>query len=47
MIKRIKIGMGSCGLAAGAAQVFDFLNKNIQEIDIIGVGCIGHCYAEP
>jgi len=39
--------MGSCGLAAGAAQVFDFLNKNIQEIDIIGVGCIGHCYAEP
>jgi NADH-quinone oxidoreductase subunit F len=47
MIKRIKIGMGSCGLAAGAAQVFDFFRKNIQEIDIIGVGCIGHCYAEP
>ncbi|MBN2601214.1 MAG: 4Fe-4S binding protein [Candidatus Marinimicrobia bacterium] len=47
MITRIKIGTGSCGLAAGAAEVFDFFKKNITEIEIIGVGCIGHCYAEP
>ncbi|MDO9547844.1 MAG: NADH-ubiquinone oxidoreductase-F iron-sulfur binding region domain-containing protein, partial [Candidatus Marinimicrobia bacterium] len=47
MIKRIKIGTGSCGLAAGAAEIFDFFKENISDIDIIGVGCIGHCYAEP
>ncbi|MBU0711793.1 (2Fe-2S) ferredoxin domain-containing protein, partial [bacterium] len=47
MIKRIKIGTGSCGLAAGAAEVYDFFKQNITDIDIIGVGCIGHCYAEP
>ena len=47
MIKRIKIGIGSCGLAAGAAEVFDFFKENVRDIDIVGVGCIGHCYAEP
>jgi len=47
MIKRIKIGTGSCGLAAGAAEVYDFFKENISDIEIIGVGCIGHCYAEP
>lgn len=47
MIKRIKIGTGSCGLAAGAAEVYNFFKENISDIDIIGVGCIGHCYAEP
>ncbi|HDP68891.1 MAG TPA: NADH-quinone oxidoreductase subunit F [Candidatus Marinimicrobia bacterium] len=47
MIKRIKIGTGSCGLAAGAGEVYDFFKENIKDIEIIGVGCIGHCYAEP
>ncbi|MGC9364238.1 MAG: NADH-ubiquinone oxidoreductase-F iron-sulfur binding region domain-containing protein [Fidelibacterota bacterium] len=47
MIKRIKIGTGSCGLAAGAGEVYDFFRENIRDIDVIGVGCIGHCYAEP
>lgn len=47
MIKRIKIGTGSCGLAAGAGEVYDFFKENIRDIDVIGVGCIGHCYAEP
>lgn len=47
MIKRIKIGTGSCGLAAGAGEVYDFFKETIKDIEIIGVGCIGHCYAEP
>ncbi len=47
MIKRIKVGVGSCGLAAGAEPVFDYLKENIKDITIEGVGCIGHCYAEP
>ena len=47
MIKRIKIGMGSCGIAAGADEVFDYFNNNLQDTEIVPVGCIGHCYAEP
>jgi len=47
MIKRIKIGTGSCGIAAGATEVFDFFQEKAQDVEVIGVGCIGHCYAEP
>src|SRR6056297_588098 len=49
MIKRIKVGMASCGIAAGASEVKKFLQQNIDDenIEIIEVGCIGHCYAEP
>ena len=46
-IKRIKVGTASCGLAAGAGDVIDFLKSNIKDIQIDGVGCVGHCYAEP
>jgi NADH-quinone oxidoreductase subunit F len=48
---RIFIGMGTCGIAAGAEAVLaalkDELKKNKLEADIIQVGCIGFCYAEP
>ena len=47
MIRRIKIGTGSCGIAAGAGEVLDFLKENVKDIDIVEVGCLGHCYAEP
>ncbi|MBN2279852.1 MAG: 4Fe-4S binding protein [Candidatus Marinimicrobia bacterium] len=47
MINRIKIGTGSCGIAAGADEVLAFFQENIKDIDIVEVGCIGHCYAEP
>ena len=48
---RILIGMGTCGIAAGAEDIVEALNerltqRNIQA-DIIQVGCIGLCYAEP
>ena len=47
----IFIGMGTCGLAAGAdktkAAIIDYLNKNKIEISILEVGCIGFCFAEP
>ena len=46
-IKRIKVGMASCGLAAGAQAVFDELKKIAGDIPVVGVGCIGHCYCEP
>ena len=46
-IKRIKIGVASCGLAAGAGEVLEALTRNAGNIPVVGVGCIGHCYAEP
>lgn len=47
MIKRIKIGAGSCGLAAGADEILNIFRKEASQYEIIEVGCIGHCYAEP
>ncbi len=47
MIKRIKVGTGSCGVAAGADDVYQYFKSNLKDIDVIEVGCIGHCYAEP
>lgn len=46
-IKRIKVGVASCGLAAGAGEVLEALKRNAGDIPVVGVGCIGHCYAEP
>lgn len=46
-IKRIKVGVASCGLAAGAGEVLEALTRNAGNIPVVGVGCIGHCYAEP
>ncbi len=48
---RILIGMGTCGMAAGAEDILVALGKELAsrkiEADIIQVGCIGLCYAEP
>ncbi len=47
MIKRIKVGMASCGIAAGAGEVLELLKEIAQDKEVVEVGCIGHCYAEP
>jgi NADH-quinone oxidoreductase subunit F len=48
---RILIGMGTCGRAAGADDILDVLNRELAQqhiqADIVPVGCIGLCYAEP
>jgi len=46
-IRKIKIGTASCGMAAGAGAVFDFFKAQAGNIPVVGVGCVGHCYAEP
>jgi len=47
----IYVGAGSCGLAAGAAEVMaameTYLKTKKKEADIVKVGCIGPCYLEP
>ncbi|MFO7952573.1 MAG: NADH-quinone oxidoreductase subunit NuoF [Bacillota bacterium] len=48
---RILVGTATCGRAAGALQVKeDFIRELAQrkiDAEVVEVGCIGHCYAEP
>lgn len=48
---KIIVGMASCGIAAGAQDVFDALGNQIKEMGLnveLGItGCIGACYQEP
>ena len=48
---RIKVGMSTCGLAAGSQEVFDILSaetvKNKLSVEVSKCGCLGMCYAEP
>ena len=50
-MSRIFIGMGTCGLATGAAEVRTAVEKwataHGMTIDITPTGCIGYCKAEP
>ncbi len=47
----IRVGMSTCGIAAGADEVFAVLieeakKRNLQ-IEIKKCGCVGMCFAEP
>jgi NADH-quinone oxidoreductase subunit F len=48
---RIFVGAATCGRAAGAMAVLEAINSVLAErklsADVIQVGCIGLCYAEP
>jgi len=48
---RILVGMATCGIAAGAAPVYESMTKKAQEggypCKIIHTGCIGMCTFEP
>lgn len=49
---KILLGFGTCGQAAGAKKIEDILKKEITEknlnnVELIRVGCVGYCYAEP
>ncbi|MEW5894760.1 MAG: NADH-quinone oxidoreductase subunit NuoF [Candidatus Omnitrophota bacterium] len=47
----IRVGLSSCGIAAGAKEVFNRLEKEIKErgleVKLMQCGCAGMCYAEP
>ena len=49
--RNIFIGMATCGLASGAIEVKAAFEEALSErkidANIIPVGCLGHCYAEP
>ena len=47
----VYVGMGSCGLAAGAGEVLAGVQAHIAarrlDVETASVGCIGPCYLEP
>ena len=51
MTTRIIVGMGTCGIAAGAGEVLrailDELTRRDVEAEVTTVGCIGMCSKEP
>jgi len=49
---QIVIGMGTCGIAAGAKDAFDaFLDEieahGLADVSVTQTGCMGLCYSEP
>jgi len=49
---QIVIGMGTCGIAAGAKQAWDAFNDGIKENKLTNckvkqTGCMGLCHSEP
>ncbi len=45
---KIVVGEGSCGIAAGAAKVYDKLASALDESNELTItGCIGMCFLEP
>jgi NADH-quinone oxidoreductase subunit F len=49
--KKIIVGMGTCGLSAGAQATYDRLKEILEEnpgsFELTRTGCIGMCYREP
>jgi len=47
----VKVGMGSCGIAAGAQKVYDSLfalqKQNPTLFLLEKTNCVGMCYCEP
>jgi|SRR5690554_215501 len=48
---RVIVGMGTCGIAAGAKTVLQVLEEEVQrydiQVEICQTGCIGMCEQEP
>ena len=48
---RIRVHMGTSGLASGAKEIFDFLILELEkrniDAEVIRTGDLGYCFAEP
>jgi len=49
---RVRVGMATCGISAGADKVHDAFVEAIEEagltgVDVISTGCVGRCDLEP
>ncbi|MBN2069943.1 MAG: NADH-quinone oxidoreductase subunit NuoF [Candidatus Krumholzibacteriota bacterium] len=50
-MKKVIVGMGTCGLSAGARQTYDRFNELLSDapgkFELAQTSCIGMCYREP
>ena len=47
---RVTVGKGSCGIAAGASEIYTIIEKALEnhtEHSLLTTGCIGTCFLEP
>ena len=49
---RVRVGMATCGVSAGADKVYDEFLRAVKEagldhVDVIPTGCVGRCDLEP
>ena len=49
---RIIVGMATCGIAAGAGDVFDsiageIMKLGLENVTVVRSGCMGACHSEP
>ncbi len=49
---RLQVGMGTCGIASGAKDIFasleeEILNHESKNVTLTQVGCMGECAYEP
>ena len=48
---QIKVGMATCGLAAGAEDVYHIISEEADrqglDLMLVATGCIGYCQEEP
>lgn len=49
LFKRVKVGLGTCGMAAGAREVYQRLKTLAKEdgFEVGKTGCLGLCFREP
>ena len=47
---KVVVGLGSCGIAAGANKVYDLIKEEIEsknlDMDWEKAGCVGSCHLE-
>jgi NADP-reducing hydrogenase subunit HndB len=51
-VARILVGMGTCGVAAGARATYEAICDELEKTETAGTevkptGCLGQCYSEP
>jgi len=49
---QVRVAMATCGIAAGAREIMDFIiedtnKEGIDNVVVTQTGCMGYCYAEP
>ncbi|HSV77224.1 MAG TPA: (2Fe-2S) ferredoxin domain-containing protein [Bacteroidales bacterium] len=51
ILVRVKVAMATCGIAAGAKNIMEFLIEELDKRSIEAIvsqtGCLGYCFAEP